>query len=77
LSGWRKCKKTLTHSNQDNWPNLFGSIEGALITIHDFDKDMLSEYGLKIAIHVKQIRDIEQEKLANAAKELDDLFEEE
>jgi hypothetical protein len=67
----------LTHSNQDNWPNLFGSIEGALITIYDFDRDMLSEYGLKIAMHVKQIRDNYEEQLRNAAKELDDSFEEE
>lgn len=54
-----------------------GYIEGALLNLLEYDKDMLSEYGLKLAQVFRQIREEEEAKLKTAAKELDDLFEEE
>lgn len=63
--------------DKDREPAIPGYIQGSLINILQFDKDMLSEYGLKIAEIFNQM--IEEDNLKNkqSAKELDDLFEDE
>jgi hypothetical protein len=63
----------LTHLNRDEIP---GYIEGSLINILEYDSDMLSTYGLKLAQVFKQIRDEDNEKLRQQAEELDNMFKE-
>lgn len=57
--------------------NIPGYIQGSLLNILEFDKAMFSEYGLKLAEAFRQMREEDEAKLKTAAKELDDLFEEE
>jgi len=68
----------LTHSNLgENLRDIPGYVQGALLNILEYDKEMLSEYGETLAGVLKQIRDEDNAKLQQSAKELDDLFEEE
>lgn len=54
-----------------------GFVQGSLLNILEFDKDMLSEYGLKLAEVFRQMKEEDDAKFRAAGKELDDLFEEE
>lgn len=68
----------MTHSNLgENLRDIPGYVQGALLNILEYDKEMLSEYGETLAGVLKQIRDEDNAKLQQSAKELDDLFEEE
>jgi hypothetical protein len=79
-----QCKKMSIHSSQGNNKNkdknidkIPGSIQGSLLNILEYNSVMLSEYGLTIARQFRNIREAEEAKLKTAAKELDDLFEDE
>jgi len=70
----------LTHSSQGKDKNIDkipGNIQGSLLNILEYNSVMLSEYGLTIARQFRDIREVEAAKLQAAAKELDDLIEEE
>lgn len=48
-----------------------GYIQGALVNIIEYDSEMLSECGLRLATRLRDIRDEEEAKLKTAAEELD------
>lgn len=72
-----RCKKTLTRSNQDDNNEIPGYIQGSLINILEYDQYLLSEPGLVLARHYKEIMDKLNETVKRQAKELDDLFDKE
>lgn len=65
----------MTTSNHDRDKIIPGYIEGSLINILQFDKDMLSEYGLKIAQILQQMNEEDAQKLREEAKKFDELFD--
>lgn len=70
----------LIHSSQGKDKDIDkipGNIQGSLINILEYNPVMFSEYGLTVARIFRDRRDAEAAKLQAAAKELDDLFEEE
>ncbi len=73
----------LTQSNQGKGnkdkdiAKIPGNIQGSLLNLLEYNPVMLSEYGLTAARYFRDIRETESANLKAAAKELDDLFEEE
>lgn len=67
----------MTHlkDNKDNKESdIPGYLQGSLLNILDFDADMLSVYGLKVALVLKQIQQEDEAKLKAEAKKLDDML---
>lgn len=52
-----------------------GNVVGSLLNILEYNSNFLSVEGFNMATQYKLIRDIEEQSLKKAAKELDDLFE--
>lgn len=52
-----------------------GYIQGALVNIIEYDSEMLSECGLRLAERLRDIRDNEEAELKAEAEKLDSLWD--